>query len=127
MQYFVDNGMVYDSDRKVGALYSKAYRYKWNCVKKEHIKTVMFYPPLVLFLVQGGDTKDLIDDHSKLSVKGEELVGELFRVTEKKSFLEDLKYIAIKWVSPHNLVRVTEEGGYEKIECFEEIDWIKLE
>ena len=126
MEYNTKEGMVYDSTGNVAVLYSKAYKYKWNTVSKEHRKAIMFYPPLVYFLLLGGNPYELVDNYTCLSLKGKELVQDLFKDTEKYSYLEDLKNLAIEWVPVGKMIRVTDVDGYEKIECFDEVDWIEI-
>lgn len=126
MEYNTKEGMVYDSVGNVAVLYSKAYKYKWNNVIKKHSKEIMFYPPLVYFLIVGGNPYDLVDGHTRLSQKGKELVQDLFKETSKMSYLEDLKNLAIKWVPVGKMIRVIEVDGYERIECFDEADWIEI-
>ena len=126
MQFITKNGMVYDSANNVGVLYSKAYRYKWNTVTKEHLKLLMFYPPLILYLVDG-NSRDLVNESSSgLTDLGKELIQDLIIKTGKRSYFEDIKYLAIKWVPAGKMIRSIEVDGYEKIELFDESDWIQI-
>ena len=124
MQYVVVNGQVRDQNGNVGVLYSKAYRAPWLAVKKEHYKTLMFYPPLVLFMVSGGNTKDLVAGFSGLTEKGKELIGDLFKITGKISFMEDIKYLCLEWVPLGKMFRIVQSDHYEKVEYFDKDDWI---
>jgi len=126
MQFITKNGMVYDSANNVGVLYSKAYRYKWNNVRKEHLKLLMFYPPLILYLVNGNSRELVNDSNSGLTDLGKEVIQDLFIKTGKISYFEDIKYLAIKWVPVGKMIRAIEVDGYEKIELFDEEEWIQI-
>ncbi len=125
-QYIVHNGIVYDSSTcKFAILYSGAYRYKWN--NTNDIRKTIFFAPLVLYLLREGNPRDLVNkDSNGLSEKGKEVIGELYNKCGNKQpyFYEDVKYIKMKWIPIGNKIRVTENNGYEQVECYNDEEWI---
>lgn len=125
-QYIVHNGIVYDSStHKFAVLYSGAYRYKWNNVSD--IRKTIFFAPLVLYLLKEGNPRKLVNkDSNGLSEQGNKIIGELYNTYggKQQHFYEDVKYIKIKWISIGKKIRVTENDGYEQVECYNDVEWI---
>lgn len=125
-EYTVEKGIVYnDNKTKFAVLYSKAYRCRWNVFGSDK-KEVMFYLPLIEYLLKGCDPRDLVKDN-ELTNEGKELFKDLFEKTKKKfGMFEDLKNVCIFWVPVNKKFRVHEYDGYEKVELYCADDWLKI-
>lgn len=120
--------IIYNQDRTAYAvLYSKAYKYHWNVKDKNIKKMVMFFEPLISYLLNGGNSRDLVNEKNELTEKGKEIFGDFFdRTNKRRHSYEDVKNIDICWIPVKMKFRITEYGGYEKIEYYDDDEWFFL-
>jgi hypothetical protein len=120
-QFFVRDGKVH-CDGKVAVLFSNIYKHPWNNDPKNK-KIIMYYSPLVLYLINGGKPQDLVNG-TVLTPKGEEVMSSLYsQVSKPRSWYEDLRHIVVKWVPIGSKIRTVVQDGYERIEYYNESDW----
>ena len=129
MSFVVKDGVVLNKKGEIGVLYSKAYHYSWNITEDgKPVEQVMFYPPLVLYIANGGNPADLVDNQKyTLTEKGIDLTKTLYNETNKKSsWFEDIKYLAVKWIPQGKKIRITKQDGFEQIEIQDDIVWVDI-
>ncbi len=117
------NGKVYNNNNEVAILVTNNWGWGWSSeVDPDSMCKFLYYPPLINYILDGGNTVDLLKS-GKLSDSGQEIFKDI--ECESSLFRLGLKNVVVKWIPRGHIFKVSEYDGLETIEYFSLDEWFQ--
>ena len=117
------NGKVYNNNNEVAILVTNNWGWGWSSeVDPDSMCKFLYYPPLINYILDGGNTVDLLKS-GKLSDSGQEIFKDI--ECESSLFRLGLKNVVVKWIQRGYIFKVSEYDGLETIEYFSLDEWFQ--
>lgn len=131
-EYTIQNGKVIDDKGRTAILTHPGYGAGWSTMSYEHRKTLLYWPQLVKYILEGNNQEDLLAASKKkgtlrygltdLKEKYNLITDDMF-TTERTPNLGGISNIVIDWMEPGKTFQVREYDGAEYVEYYDIADW----